>query len=99
MICRTLRCWPRLGRLKGSAFDLVDKVIPPISFEQRLIQVRAVLKEAREGGFSPEISSLLLRTNPGAAPAAGSSIGAPVPDPESTSRVAPTRATDPTRVS
>ncbi|HSF19134.1 MAG TPA: amidohydrolase [Vicinamibacteria bacterium] len=40
------------GILTGSAFDLVQKVIPPISFEQRLIQVRAVLKEAREGGVT-----------------------------------------------
>jgi predicted amidohydrolase YtcJ len=32
--------------------DLVEKVIPPISFEQRLVQVRAVLKEAREGGVT-----------------------------------------------
>ena len=56
-------------------------------------------KEAREGGFSPDIAALILRSNPGAAPAAGSSIGAPVPDPESTSRVAPTRVTDPGRVS
>jgi predicted amidohydrolase YtcJ len=40
------------GILKGKAVDLVEKVIPPISFEQRLIQVRAVLKEAREGGVT-----------------------------------------------
>ena len=40
------------GILKGSAADLVRKVIPPIPFEQRLIQVRAVLKEAREGGVT-----------------------------------------------
>ncbi|MFQ5791675.1 MAG: amidohydrolase, partial [Acidobacteriota bacterium] len=40
------------GILKGSAVDLVQKVIPPIPFEQRLIQVRAVLKEAREGGVT-----------------------------------------------
>ena len=40
------------GILKGSAADLVRKVIPPISFEQRLVQVRAVLKEAREGGVT-----------------------------------------------
>jgi hypothetical protein len=40
------------GILKGSAADLVRKVIPPISFEQRLIQVRAVLREAREGGVT-----------------------------------------------
>jgi predicted amidohydrolase YtcJ len=40
------------GILKGSAADLVRKVIPPIPFEQRLVQVRAVLKEAREGGVT-----------------------------------------------
>ena len=40
------------GVLKGSAADLVRKVIPPIPFEQRLVQVRAVLKEAREGGVT-----------------------------------------------
>jgi predicted amidohydrolase YtcJ len=40
------------GVLKGSAADLVSKVIPPIPFEQRLVQVRAVLKEAREGGVT-----------------------------------------------
>jgi predicted amidohydrolase YtcJ len=40
------------GVLKGKAVDLVEKVIPPISFEQRLVQVRAVLREAREGGVT-----------------------------------------------
>ena len=40
------------GVLKGSAADLVRSVIPPIPFEQRLAQVRAVLKEAREGGVT-----------------------------------------------
>jgi predicted amidohydrolase YtcJ len=40
------------GILKGDAADLVRRVIPPISFEQRLVQVRAVLKEAREGGIT-----------------------------------------------
>lgn len=40
------------GILKGSAADLVRKVIPPIPFEQRLVQVRAVLREAREGGVT-----------------------------------------------
>ena len=40
------------GILKGSAADLVRKVIPPIPFEQRLAQVRAVLREAREGGVT-----------------------------------------------
>jgi predicted amidohydrolase YtcJ len=40
------------GILKGTAADLVRKVIPPIPFEQRLTQVRAVLREAREGGVT-----------------------------------------------
>lgn len=40
------------GILKGRAADLVRRVIPPIPFEQRLAQVRAVLKEAREGGVT-----------------------------------------------
>ena len=40
------------GILRGSAADLVRKVVPPIPFEQRLVQVRAVLKEAREGGVT-----------------------------------------------
>jgi predicted amidohydrolase YtcJ len=40
------------GILKGTAVELVRKVIPPIPFEQRLLQVRAVLKEAREGGLT-----------------------------------------------
>ncbi|HUF24738.1 MAG TPA: amidohydrolase [Vicinamibacterales bacterium] len=40
------------GILKGSAAQLVRAVIPPIPFEQRLTQVRAVLKEAREGGVT-----------------------------------------------
>ena len=40
------------GILTGTAADLVRKVIPPISFEQRLAQVCAVLKEAREGGVT-----------------------------------------------
>ena len=40
------------GVLKGSAANLVRRVIPPIPFEQRLVQVRAVLKEAREGGVT-----------------------------------------------
>jgi predicted amidohydrolase YtcJ len=40
------------GILKGAAADLVRKVIPPIGFEQRLVQVRAVLREAREGGVT-----------------------------------------------
>jgi predicted amidohydrolase YtcJ len=40
------------GLLKGAAADLVRKVIPPIGFEERLVQVRAVLREAREGGVT-----------------------------------------------
>lgn len=40
------------GLLKGAAADLVRRVIPPISFEQRLVQVRAVLQEAREAGVT-----------------------------------------------
>jgi predicted amidohydrolase YtcJ len=40
------------GILKGAAADLVRKVIPPIGFEQRLVQVRAVLREARESGVT-----------------------------------------------
>jgi len=40
------------GILKGSAADLVRKVIPPVPFEQRLVQVRAVLREAREAGVT-----------------------------------------------
>jgi hypothetical protein len=40
------------GILKGAAADLVRKVVPPIGFEQRLLQVRAVLREAREGGVT-----------------------------------------------
>ena len=40
------------GVLKGAAADLVRKVIPPIGLEQRLVQVRAVLREAREGGVT-----------------------------------------------
>jgi predicted amidohydrolase YtcJ len=40
------------GILTGSAATLVRRVIPPVPFEQRLTQVRAVLKEAREGGVT-----------------------------------------------
>jgi predicted amidohydrolase YtcJ len=40
------------GVLTGSAANLVRKVIPPVPFEQRLTQVRAVLREAREGGVT-----------------------------------------------
>jgi hypothetical protein len=38
--------------VKGTAADLVRKVQAPISFEGRLVQVRAVLREAREGGIT-----------------------------------------------
>ncbi len=40
------------GILRGSAVDLVQNVMPPMPFEQRLVGVRAVLKEAREGGVT-----------------------------------------------
>ena len=40
------------GILKGAAADIVRRVIPPVPFAQRLVQVRAVLKEAREGGVT-----------------------------------------------
>ncbi|MFQ6044754.1 MAG: amidohydrolase [Gemmatimonadales bacterium] len=40
------------GILRGTALRLVSRVIPPISFDQRLAQVRAVMREAREGGVT-----------------------------------------------
>ena len=40
------------GILRGSAVALVEDVIPPMPFEQRLVGVRAVLAEAREGGVT-----------------------------------------------
>jgi predicted amidohydrolase YtcJ len=40
------------GILTGAAADLVRRAIPAVPFEQRLVQVRAVLKEAREGGVT-----------------------------------------------
>ncbi len=40
------------GILTGAAADLVRRAIPPVPFEQRLVQVRAVLREAREGGVT-----------------------------------------------
>jgi predicted amidohydrolase YtcJ len=40
------------GVLKGAAADLVASAVPPVSFAQRLAQVRAVLREAREGGVT-----------------------------------------------
>jgi predicted amidohydrolase YtcJ len=40
------------GVLRGSAVDVVRRAVPPISFDQRLTQVRAVLREARESGVT-----------------------------------------------
>ena len=40
------------GVLRGSAVPIVRKAVTPISIEQRLTQVRAVLQEAREGGVT-----------------------------------------------
>jgi predicted amidohydrolase YtcJ len=40
------------GVMRGAAVDIVRKAVTPISFEQRLTQVRAVLQEAREGGVT-----------------------------------------------
>ena len=40
------------GILRGAAIDLIRRVIPPTSFDERLVQVRAVLKEARESGVT-----------------------------------------------
>jgi predicted amidohydrolase YtcJ len=40
------------GILRGTAVDLVQNVIPPMPFDQRLVGVRAVLKEARQGGVT-----------------------------------------------
>jgi predicted amidohydrolase YtcJ len=40
------------GLLRGAAADVVRKAVAPVSFEQRLVQVRAVLQEAREGGVT-----------------------------------------------
>ena len=40
------------GILRGSAAALVEDVIPPMPFEQRLVGVRAVLEEARQGGVT-----------------------------------------------
>lgn len=40
------------GVLRGAAVEVVRKAVTPISFEQRLTQVRAVLREAREGGVT-----------------------------------------------
>ena len=40
------------GILTGRGADLVRPAVTPISFEQRLVQVRAVLQEAREGGVT-----------------------------------------------
>ncbi len=40
------------GRLRGTAVDLVRRAIPAPTLEERLVQVRAVLQEAREGGVT-----------------------------------------------
>jgi predicted amidohydrolase YtcJ len=40
------------GILRGTAGTLVQDVIPPKPFEQRLVEVRAVLAEAREAGVT-----------------------------------------------
>jgi hypothetical protein len=40
------------GVLRGAAADVVRRAVPPIAFEQRLAQVRAVLREARESGVT-----------------------------------------------
>lgn len=40
------------GLLRGSAAQAVRRAVAPVSVEQRLAQVRAVLKEAREGGVT-----------------------------------------------
>jgi predicted amidohydrolase YtcJ len=40
------------GIIRGAAAQLVRAVIPPTSPEERLVQVRAVLKEARESGVT-----------------------------------------------
>jgi predicted amidohydrolase YtcJ len=40
------------GILRGAAADLVRRVLPPIGFAQRLVHVRAVLREARESGVT-----------------------------------------------
>ncbi len=40
------------GVLTGTAADLVRDAIPPMPFEQRLVQLRAALREAREGGVT-----------------------------------------------
>jgi predicted amidohydrolase YtcJ len=40
------------GILRGRAVTLVRRAIPPLPFETRLAQVRAVIQEAREGGVT-----------------------------------------------
>ena len=40
------------GIIRGAAVELIRALIPPTSFEERLVQVRAVLKEARESGVT-----------------------------------------------
>ena len=40
------------GLLRGEAVDVVRRAVTPITFDQRLVQVRAVLQEAREAGVT-----------------------------------------------
>ncbi|HUF48610.1 MAG TPA: amidohydrolase [Vicinamibacterales bacterium] len=40
------------GVLRGTAVDVVRRAVAPVSFDQRLAQVRAVLQEAREAGVT-----------------------------------------------
>lgn len=40
------------GIVRGAAVDLIRSVIPATSHEERLVQVRAVLREARESGVT-----------------------------------------------
>jgi predicted amidohydrolase YtcJ len=40
------------GILKGAAAELVRAVVPPVGHDERLLQVRAVLREAREAGVT-----------------------------------------------
>lgn len=40
------------GIVRGAAVEMIRSVIPPTSPEERLVQIRAVLKEARESGVT-----------------------------------------------
>jgi predicted amidohydrolase YtcJ len=40
------------GIIRGAAAELVRSVIPPLTLEERLVHLRSVLKEAREGGVT-----------------------------------------------